>query len=106
MTQGLFIDWRQTQFSSKNNQLRRKTNYDVPIILIVDGHATHVAPGALANAGSQRIILIHLVVHSSQISQPLDECVFGVFKMLNRRETKTQRMNGETLKLDGDILAF
>jgi hypothetical protein len=81
-------------------------NYDGPILLLVDGHASHITPRVLAYAASQRIIVIKLVAHSSHVSQPLDLCVFGIFKMLYKRESKTHELKGETLKIYRAILAF
>jgi hypothetical protein len=105
MTEILFIDWLQTQFIPKNNELRRKIDSDGPIILPVDGHTSHITPRVLADAASQKIIVIKLVVHSSHVSEPLDLCVFS-FKMLDKRETTTQKRKGETLKIYRAILAF
>jgi hypothetical protein len=104
ITEAVFIDSLETEAIPKNDQLRRKANSDRPIILIVDGHATHVTPRVLASVGFQRISIIQLVTHSSNISRPLDLRVIAVFKMLYKREAKTKRMNGETLKLYRTLL--
>jgi hypothetical protein len=106
MTKVLFIDWLQTQFIPKNDEFRRKICYDGPIILFVDGHTGHITSRVLAYAASQKIIVIKLVTHSSHVSQPLDLCVFNVFKMLYKREAKARKMKGETLKIYRAILAF
>jgi hypothetical protein len=95
MTDVLFIDSLQTQFIPKNDEFRRKTDYDRPTLVPVDGHTSHITPRVPAYAASQKIIVIKLVAHSSHVSQPLDLCVFGVFKMLYKREAKTHKMKGE-----------
>jgi hypothetical protein len=82
MNEVLFIDWLQTQFIPKNNEFRRKGDDDGPSILLFDSHTSHITLRILADAASQKIIVIKLVAHSSHISQPLDLCVFSVFKML------------------------
>jgi hypothetical protein len=102
----LFIDWLERQFIPKNDELRRKIKYDGPIILLVDGHASHITSRVLPDAASQRIIVITLVAHSSHVSQPLDLCIFGIFKMLYQRESKTHELKGETLTIYRAILAF
>jgi hypothetical protein len=47
MTKVLFIDWPQTQFIPRNNELGRKIDSDGPIILLVDGHTSHITPAFL-----------------------------------------------------------
>jgi hypothetical protein len=44
-----------------------------------------------------------LVPHSSHISQPLDFCVFGTFKILYKKEKQTK---GETGKTYRTLLSF
>jgi hypothetical protein len=82
----LFINWSQTQFVPRIANLRTKLNYSGPVILLIDGHASHITPRVVAFSGSAQIVLIRLVAHSSHISQPLDLCVFGLFKMLDQKE--------------------
>jgi hypothetical protein len=53
-TEVLLVDWQQTQSLPKNDRVPRKTNYDGPIHLMVDGHAIHVTPRVLAYAASQQ----------------------------------------------------
>jgi hypothetical protein len=106
MTKILFIDWLQTQFIPKNDELGRKIDCDGPIILLIDGHTSHITPRVLGYTASQNIIVIKLVAHSSHASRRLDFCVFNVFKMLYKREAKTHKMKGEMLKIYRAILAF
>jgi hypothetical protein len=86
ITDVLFIDWLQTQFIPKNDQFHIKAHYDGPIVLLIGGHASRITPRIVAYAGSQPIILIGLVAHSSHISQPLDLCAFSLFKILYEKE--------------------
>jgi hypothetical protein len=79
----LFIDWLQTRFIPRIGNLRTKLNYSGPIILLIDGHASHITPRIVAFTGSAQIVLIRLVAHSSHIGQPLDLCVFGLFERRN-----------------------
>jgi hypothetical protein len=71
VSESLPMDWLQTQFIPKNNQLRRKTNSEGAIIVIDGGHAAHVSPRVLASAGSQRRIIIQLVAYSSRSTNRL-----------------------------------
>jgi hypothetical protein len=102
----LFIDWIENVFLTRINCLRSKMNYNGKVVLIVDGHASHVTPRVVAFAASQDIILIRLVAHSSHIAQPLDFCLFGMFKLTYKKEKQTQQFTGETKKLYKALLAF
>jgi hypothetical protein len=105
ITEVLFIDWLQTQFSPKCDQLYIKTHQDELVVLLVDEHASNRALRVLPSAASRQIILIRLVAHSSHISQPLDLSVFSILKILYKRDKK-HRQKGETLKIYCDILVF
>jgi hypothetical protein len=72
MTEVLFIDWLQAQFVPKTDDLRRKIDYDEPIILLVDSDTSDITSRVLAYTASQKIIVIQLVTHSLHVSQPLD----------------------------------
>jgi hypothetical protein len=52
------------------------------------------------------MIIVQFIAHSSRIRQPLDLCVFGLFRMLSKREAKTKRMNEDPVKMNRAILAF
>jgi hypothetical protein len=75
-------------------------------MLFLDAHASQTTHRVLTCAGSQRILIIQLVVHSSLISQPLDLCVFGIFEGLDKRENKMKGMKGEALKMYRGMAAF
>jgi hypothetical protein len=105
ITKVLFIDWLQTQLIPKNYQLRIKAHYDGSIVLLIDGHASHITPRVVAYASSQQIILIRLVAYSSHIRQPLDLCVFPC-SISSIREHKAHKLKGETLKIYRAILAL
>jgi hypothetical protein len=78
----LFIDWLQNVFLPRVSHLRERINCQGKVVLILDGHATHVTPRVVADAGSQGVLLIRLVSHSSHVAQPLDLCAFGLFKTI------------------------
>jgi hypothetical protein len=46
------------------------------------------------------------VAHSSHLAQPLDLCVFGLFKIFYRKERQSKGMKGETRKIYRALLAF
>jgi hypothetical protein len=80
--------------------------YQGQVMLLLDGQATQVTPRILAYAGSQRIIIIQLVAHSSQLTQPPDLCVSRIFKVLYEKENKVKGLKGETLKIYRALTAF
>jgi hypothetical protein len=68
VTEVLFIDWLQTQFIPKSDELRRKIEYDGPIILFIDDYTSHIPPHLFVYAASQKIIVIKFVAYLSQVS--------------------------------------
>jgi hypothetical protein len=106
ITEVLFIDWLKTMFLPRIEDLRAKAKYAGPVILLLDGHSTHLTDHVVGYAGSERILIIRLVPHSSHLSQPLDLCVFGLFKILYKKEAKPKGMKGETSKIYRALLAF
>jgi hypothetical protein len=106
ITEVLFIDRLGAIFLPCISELRRKFDYDGPSILIVDGHSTHVTPRVIALCGARNVIMIRLIAHSSQLAQPLDLCVFGLFKIFYRKERQSKGMKGETRKIYRTLLAF
>jgi hypothetical protein len=76
------------------------------MVLMLDGHAAHVIPRVIANAGSQGLSPIRLVPHSSHIAQRLDLCVFGLFKTIYYKKRKSKAMKGEAKKMYCALLAF
>jgi hypothetical protein len=76
------------------------------VILLVDERSTHATPGIIAFCGTNRIILVRLVPHSSHISQPLYLCVFEIFKILYQKEKQMKGTKGETRKIYTALLSF
>jgi hypothetical protein len=105
-TEVLFIDSLENIVTLWTNNFNTKFHYEGLIVLLLDGHASHVTPRVMAFAGANRIFIIKPVPHSSRISQPLDLCVFGLFKILYNKENKLKRMKGETLKIFRAVMAF
>jgi hypothetical protein len=90
MAEVLFIGWLQTTFIPWSENLRWKTPYDDLILLLVDGHATHVTPQLIAFAGSQKIFIFQLAPHFAQVAPPCDFCVLGLFKILDKKEKNSR----------------
>jgi hypothetical protein len=84
----------------------RKVFGVVLIVLLLDGHASPVTPRVRAVGGANGICIIGLVPHSFHVSQPLDLCVFGLFKSRYEKENKLKLMKGETLKIFRAVMAF
>jgi hypothetical protein len=76
----LFIDWFETVFLVRINELRQKFAYEGPVILFVDGNSMHLTPRVIAFCETNRVICIRLVVHSSHISHPLGLHFFRDFQ--------------------------
>jgi hypothetical protein len=106
ITEVLFIDWLQNVFIPKVNHLRERAKSDGKVVLILDGHASHVTPRVIAFAGSQKLSLIRLVPYSSHITQPLDLRVFGLCKVIYSKERQSKGMKVETKKMYLALLAF
>jgi hypothetical protein len=106
ITEVLFTDWLDTIFLPRISELRRKFDCDGPSILIVDGHSTHVTPCVITLCGARSVIMIRLIAHSSHLAQPLDLCVFRLFKIFYRKERQSKGMKGETRKIYRALLAF
>jgi hypothetical protein len=81
------VDWLKAQFAPKADQNRIKTNYNKPIIFLLDGDANHKTIRRTICAGSQKII-IRLAAHLPRVSQPFDLYVFVVLKTLHKREKR------------------
>jgi hypothetical protein len=106
ITEVLFIEWLKTMFLPRIENLRAKANYTGSVVLFLDGHSTHVTQRAVAFAGSERILIIRLVPHSSHLSRPLDLCTFGLCRILYKKEQRKQKLKGETFKIHGAFPAF
>ena len=69
-----------------------------PVVLIFDGHHSHMSIKLLEKAKSINIHLICLPAHTSHVRQPLDVGVFGPMKatwrsVLKEYKTKTRAAN-------------
>jgi hypothetical protein len=91
-------------FLVRINYLRQKFACEGPVILLVDGHSIHITR-VIAFCGANRIILVRLVPYSSHISQPLDLCVFGIFK-ISIKKKRTKGMKGRTRKIYRALLSL
>ena len=60
--------------------VRTQASSSEPILLIFDGHASHVSPSLIEWANNHNTILFVLPAHTSHLLQPLDVAMFGPFK--------------------------
>jgi hypothetical protein len=67
---------------------------------------THVTPHMIALCGARNVIVIRLVAHSLHLAQPLDLCVFGLFKIFYRKERQSKGMKEEIRKIYQVLLAL
>jgi hypothetical protein len=106
ITEVLFVDWIQSVFLKKIQELRNRYQYEGKVVLIVDGHSSHVTPRVISYAATQKIVIIRLVAHSSHIAQPLDLCLFAVFKNAYQKEREVSLLKGEARKIVRALKAF
>lgn len=59
---------------------------DSPVLLLYDGHKSHISGPLIEWAREQHIILFVLPAHSSHLTQPLDVGCFGPFKQAYYQE--------------------
>lgn len=69
-----------------------------PLLLIMDGHVTHLDKGTIEFAIQQNITLLKLPAHTTDVLQPLDKCCFGPLKLAwNNALIEWQRLNQRKL---------
>jgi hypothetical protein len=102
----LVIDELENIFLPHTSELRTKSTYDCPSLLVLDGHSTEVTVRVIALCAARKIILIKLLPHSSHLVQSLDLCVSGLFKILYKKKRQSKGMKGETQKIYWVLLAF
>jgi len=51
-----------------------------PLLLLFDGHMTHVSIPVIRRALAERIIILKFPPHVTDVLQPLDVCCFGPLK--------------------------
>jgi hypothetical protein len=76
------------------------------MILVINGHSTHMTLRVITLCEARKIMLIKHAAYSSQLAQPLDLCVFSLFKMNYRKETQTKGVKGEIRKIYRILLVF
>jgi hypothetical protein len=76
------------------------------MVLILDGHAIHVTPRAVAYARCQGLSLIRFVPHSPHVAQPLHFYVSGMLKTIYSKGRQSKAMKRETWKMYRALLAF
>ena len=57
-------------------------NQDRPLLLLFDGHLSHVSLSLIKRAMEERIIIIKFPPHVTDVLQPLDVACFGPLKRL------------------------
>lgn len=65
-----------------------------PLLLIFDGHTSHLEPQTIERAIKEKVTIIKLPSHTTDLLQPLDKCVFRPLKSAwNQKLIEWQRMN-------------
>lgn len=69
-----------------------------PLLLIFDGHLSHLDISIVEKAVKERVVIIKLPAHTTDLLQPLDKCVFRPLKCLwEKRLIMWQRENQRSL---------
>ena len=61
------------------------------MLLVYDGHASHVGPAIIQWAKEHHMILMVLPPHTSHLTQPLDVSVFAPFRRMYNQLVQTKR---------------
>ena len=75
----LFIQWFSHHFLAYGPPVR-------PILLLLDGHATHYNPVVIEKVAKENVVLFCLPPHTSHCTQPLDKGCFAPLKKHWRQE--------------------
>jgi hypothetical protein len=87
MKTDLFINYLENSFIPNATKFR-------PILLIYDGHSTHINERVIEVALKNELIILKLPPHSSHLLQPLDLCVFkGLKDAWDQKLATWQRKN-------------
>lgn len=85
MTCQIFQEW----FQKFCAQVRER-----PLLVILDGHVTHLDKSTIEMAVQENITLLKLPAHTTDLLQPLDRCCFGPLKFKwNEALINWQRLN-------------
>lgn len=82
MDEAVFFEWFTQRFIVQARKIAPKDK----IVLIFDGHSSHISMRTIDEALKNDIILLCLPAHSSHLLQPLDVGVFKTVKQVWRQE--------------------
>ncbi|KAB0803174.1 hypothetical protein PPYR_00144 [Photinus pyralis] len=89
MTTAVFNGWFSKFFAMVSER---------PLLVIMDGHVSHLDKGTIDLAIQNNITLFKLPPHATDILQPLDKCCFGPLKLKwNQKLLEWQRLNQRKL---------
>ena len=71
MDSSIFLEW----FKKFLNIVKER-----PLLLILDGHASHLSGKLINEARENQVILLKLPAHTTDVLQPLDVACFGPMK--------------------------
>jgi transposase len=72
---------------------------DEPVLLVLDGHASHLNEEVLRKARERKVHLFFLPPHTTHLYQPLDVVVFSSLKSSFRHEVNRLQQKCKTKKL-------
>ncbi|CAG5025126.1 unnamed protein product [Parnassius apollo] len=89
-------DWMETEifYNYMVKVIIPSLGEEKPVLLIYDGHSTHVDERVVALAAENNITILKLPAHTSHLLQPLDLAVFKSFKSIwDKKLVEWQRQN-------------
>jgi hypothetical protein len=100
----LFNEWFINIFLKESRTLITD-DYNGPIILIFDGHSTHLSDELIELAQQHYVILLKLPSHTTHVMQPLDVNFFGPLKNVLGRIIRENYIGNVAPKLGKDKFA-
>lgn len=90
--------WMLTRIFNEWFEIFCKTVTERPLLVIFDGHVTHLDPATIELAVRENVALLKLPPHTTDLLQPMDRSLFGPIKYKwNERLIEWQRLNQRSL---------
>ena len=91
MDSELFLKWFQRIFL-----VHARPSAENPVLLLLDGHASHCSPQIIEAARDNNVLLLALAPHTTHLCQPLDVAVYKALKVNISKQVKLgQALKGE-----------
>ena len=104
---GVYTSWFVDAFVPRVNATRGRQpdGSPQPVLLVFDGHDSHISLDVAEAAEKNGIDLLQLPAHTSHRLQPLDVSCFGPWHRYLSREVQTLKINNPYLNINRDFFA-